>query len=92
MSMPGGPGGFSPPPGGGMVGGASSEQDATIALVTGILGIVCCGPAAIAALFFGNKVRNDSMNPKQNLGNIGFILGIIGVALWILGTVYWVVS
>lgn len=89
MSMPGGPGGFAPPPSGGTSGGfaASSEQDATIALVTGILGLLCCGPAGIAAIIYGNKVRNDPMNPKQGLGTAGFFLGVAAVVIWALAVV-----
>ena len=87
MSMPGGPGGFAPPPNtGGFA--ASTEQDAIIALATGIFGLLCCGPAGIAAIIYGNKVRNDPMNPKQNFGTIGFFLGIAALVLWAAAPLY----
>lgn len=90
MSMPGGPGGFAPPPGGMGGGGfaASTEKDANIALGAGIFGLLCCGPAGIAAVIYGNKVRSDPMNPKQNFGTIGFFLGIAALVLWAAALLY----
>ena len=37
---------------------------------------------------YGNKVRNDPMNPKQNFGTIGFFLGIAALVLWAAALLY----
>ncbi|MBK9560704.1 MAG: DUF4190 domain-containing protein [Candidatus Microthrix sp.] len=96
MSMSGGyqppppGGGFQPPPQG-MV-STTSNNDATIALVAGILSLVCCGfVAAIPAIIYGNRVRNDPSNPQQGFGTAGFIMGWISVALSLVGIVVWVI-
>jgi hypothetical protein len=75
-----------------MGGGADISKNnlGTWALVLGIVGIVCCGPAAIAAIFVGNsskKAAAQGLANNGNLGQIGFILGIVGVVLWVLGTI-----
>lgn len=64
---------------------------AIISLVTGILGILCCGwfILSIAALvlgFLGRKEINESGGAKTGSGMAmaGLILGAIGVALGIL--------
>lgn len=94
MSMPGGyqppPPGFQPPPAG-MV-STTSNNDATIALVAGILSLVCCGfVAAIPAIIYGNRVRNDPSNPQQGFGTAGFIMGLISIVLSVLGIIVWVI-
>ncbi|MCB1027020.1 MAG: DUF4190 domain-containing protein [Microthrixaceae bacterium] len=105
MSMSGGgyqpppPGGgnYGPPPGGGfqpppqgMV-SATSNNDPTIALVCGILSLVCCGIfTAIPAIIYGNRVRNDPGNPQQGLGTAGFIMGWISIVMTVLGIVGYV--
>lgn len=83
-------GGFQPPPQG-MV-ATTSNNDATIALVAGILSIVCCGfIAAIPAIIYGNRVRNDPSNPQQGFGTAGFIMGWISIALSVIGIIAWVI-
>ena len=83
-------GGFQPPPQG-MV-STSSNNDATIALVCGILSIICCGfVTAIPAIIFGNRVRKDPNNPQQGFGTAGFVLGWISIVLSDLGGIAWVI-
>lgn len=72
------------------MGPTSSNNDATIALVTGILSLLgCCLGIfiAIPAIIFGNRVRNDPSNPQQNLGTAGYIMGWISVGLNVLGII-----
>ena len=84
-------GGFQPPPQG-MV-ATTSNNDATIALVAGILSIVCCGfIAAIPAIIYGNRVRNDPSNPQQGFGTAGFIMGWISIALSVIGIIAWILA
>jgi hypothetical protein len=67
---------------------------AIISLVTGILGILCCGwfVFSIAALilgFLGKKEIDDSQGAKKGggLALAGLILGGVGIALGILNWV-----
>ena len=67
---------------------------AVTALVTGILGLVCCGCGvfSIAALVFGvlgKKEIAESNGAKTGAGmaQAGFILGIVGIVLSVL---YWI--
>jgi hypothetical protein len=74
------------------MGGAETSKNGlgTWALILGIVGILCCGPAGIAAIIVGNnskKAAAQGLATNGNLGQVGFILGIIGVILWILGTI-----
>ncbi len=85
-------GGFQPPPRG-MV-STTSNNDATIALVTGILSLVCCSIGifiAIPAIIYGNRVRKDPTNPQQGLGTAGFVMGWISVVLNVLAIIAWVI-
>jgi len=70
----------------------TSDSDATIALITGILSLVgCCGLLAIPAIIYGNRVRKDPNNPQRGFGTAGFIMGWISVALTLVGIVAWVI-
>lgn len=83
-------GGFQPPPQG-MV-SSTASNDPTIALVCGILSLVCCGIfTAIPAIIYGNRVRNDPGNPQQGFGTAGYIMGWISVALTVLTIVGWII-
>lgn len=88
MSQP-----FPPPPP--PVAPASSSNRATISLILGIIGVVCCGLAAPFAWVMGNKeleAIRTGLAPaaNQGLATAGKILGIIGTILLALGIV-WVV-
>ena len=92
-----------PPPGGGYgapqpgYGGSQPQSTSVLAivsLVTGILGILCCGwfVLSIAALvtgFLGRKEIADSQGAKKGggLAMAGLILGAVGIVLGILNWV-----
>ena len=67
---------------------------AIISLVTGILGIVCCGSfifgiAALILGFLGRKEINESNGTKKGAGlaMAGLVLGAVGIVLVL---VYWI--
>jgi hypothetical protein len=69
----------------GTVGVASGPNDsqATLSLVFGIIGVLCCGVLAPVALFIGNSSRRRIQASGGALGGsglatAGFVLGIIG--------------
>jgi hypothetical protein len=62
-------------------------------LVLGILGIVACGPLAVAAWMMGSKdlteIRAGRMDPSgKDMTQIGYVLGIIGSLLLALSLVF----
>jgi hypothetical protein len=68
---------------------------ATLILVFGILGIIMCGPLAIAAWVMGNgdlkAMDAGTMDPSgRSTTNAGKVCGIIGTILWGLGTLAWI--
>ncbi|HEY7564961.1 MAG TPA: DUF4190 domain-containing protein [Acidimicrobiia bacterium] len=68
------------------------QSQATTILILGILSIVCCGLAGIAAWIMGNnelRAIDEGRRPPENRGtaNAGRICGIIGLALTVLGLV-----
>lgn len=78
-----------PPPPAAM--GSSSQ--ATMSLVLGIVGIVCCGLAAPFAWWMGKKelaAIDAGTNPEagRGLATAGKILGIIGTILLVLGLIW----
>lgn len=58
------------------------KGQATASLITGILGVVCCGPCAIAALILAIVAKNKGS--KSGMATAGLILGIIGILIWII--------
>jgi hypothetical protein len=62
-----------------------------IALVLGILSIVCCGfLAGIPAIFVGRSELKDidegrSTEANRTIAKVGYILGIVGTALSCIG-------
>jgi len=86
-----------PPPPGGAYGqppqGAQRPNSvmAIISLVTGILGIPCCGwfLFSIAAVVLGILGRNETKNGQksgQGMATAGLILGIVGIVMGIVVT------
>ena len=95
---PPGGGGFGPPPGGGFqpppqgMMSSTTNNDATIALVCGILSLVCCSViTGIPAIIYGNRVRKDAGNPQQGFGTAGFIMGWISIAFAIISVIGYVI-
>jgi len=89
--------GSPPPPGYGYPAGGGyavpvGNQKALWALILGILGLLCCGLASIAALILGMQAKSEirasgGMQTGEGQAQAGFILGIIGCALWAVGLV-----
>ena len=83
-----------PPPGGGYGQPAygapapgGTNKKATWALVTGILGILCCGPLGIVAIILGRGAEQEIRTTGQGgagMAKAGFILGIVALALLVL--------
>ena len=64
---------------------APNSRKGTWALVCGILGILCCGLLAIAAIILGRQAQAEGQ--RGGTAKAGEILGWIGVALWVVGIV-----
>jgi hypothetical protein len=83
-----------PPPGGGYgqpaygsPAAGGTNKKAIWALVTGILGILCCGPLGIVAIILGRGAEEDIRNTGEGgagMAKAGFILGIVALALLVL--------
>ena len=68
------------------------SSKATTALVTGILGILCCALLGIWAVIAGNQA--EQMIAQHGVGQehktkatIGKVLGIIALVLWVLAII-----
>jgi len=67
---------------------APENGPGTTALVTGILGLLCCGLLSIVAIVTGRKgmaLADAGRASNRGSAQAGMILGWIGVALWIVG-------
>ena len=62
-----------------------AKGQAIASLVCGILGVLCCGPCAIAALILSIVARNNGN--KSGMAKAGLILGIIGIAIWVINII-----
>jgi hypothetical protein len=76
---------------------SSTNQKGLWAMILGIVGLLCCGLAAIAALVLGIQAKNEiaaSGGAQTNAGQAqaGYILGIIGCALWVVGIVVYAIA
>lgn len=64
---------------------APENGPGTTALVTGILGLFCCGILAIVAIIQGKKgmaLADQGLATNRGSAQAGMILGWVGVALW----------
>jgi hypothetical protein len=89
---PGQPAGYPPPPPGS---GEVGADKATLALIFGIGGIICCPPVAIAAFVMGNNAKKEAESTGRPLNgtiNAARILGIVGCVLLALGIVFFVIA
>ena len=83
-----------PAAGYGPSGAALQNGSGTTALVTGILGLLCCGLLSIVAIVTGRKgmrLADQGLANNRTLAQAGFILGIIGVAIWVVGVVFYAI-
>jgi hypothetical protein len=70
------------------VGYGQENGKGTTALVTGILGLLCCGLLSIVAIITGRQgmtLADQGRASNRGSAQAGFILGWIGVGLWVLG-------
>ena len=72
----------------------SSSTQAIVALVLGILGIICCGLLAPIAWYLGSqevKAIREGRSPVagEGLAKAAMILGIIGTVIFVL-TLLWI--
>jgi hypothetical protein len=75
-------------------GTALRPHRATLVLVLGIVGLVCCMPAGIVAWVLGHQDLRDMsagvMDPAgRGMTQAGKILGMISVALTVVGCLVW---
>lgn len=92
------PGYAVPPPYGAVPGtpyaGAENGQGTT-ALVTGIVGLLCCGLVSIVAIVTGRRgmaLADAGRATNRGTAQAGFVLGWLGVGLWLLGVIAAVVG
>ncbi|HEX6548188.1 MAG TPA: DUF4190 domain-containing protein [Candidatus Dormibacteraeota bacterium] len=90
-------GGYQPAaPGNGAVAAAPNDSQATLALVLGIISVVCCSILGPVAFFIGNASLQRIRASGGTLGGAGLaqagrILGIIGTVFLALGILYAIV-
>lgn len=73
-------------PGAPLTGVIETSGKATASLVTGIIGLLCLTPVAIAAVILGHLAKNEIKRSGGRLGGdsratAGLVLGYIGIAL-----------
>ncbi len=69
------------------------SSKATTSLVTGIIGILCCGLLGIVALVTGKQATAEAAAagyPQPGNAKAGIILGWIAIGLMIVGVVAWI--
>jgi hypothetical protein len=69
-----------------------TSQKAVWALVTGLIGLLCCSPAGIVALILGNIAKKEiaasgGAETGAGMAQAGVILGIIAIVLMVLTVV-----
>ncbi|MFD1826633.1 MULTISPECIES: DUF4190 domain-containing protein [Mumia] len=90
------PPGYNPPPGGDPYGVPPQTSNKAIwALVTGLLGLLCCGVIGIAGIILGNQAKAEIEASQGRLtgtgmAKAGFILGIVSIVLTVLGVLLYV--
>lgn len=75
----------------------SGTSSPTTLVVTGVLGIICCGFLAPYTWIKSNQAIQSLQSGYGNIAdqgtyNIARILGIVGTALWIIGIIVQVLS
>ena len=70
--------------------GAPENGQGTTALVTGILGLLCCGLLSIVAIVTGRRgmaLADEGRADNRGTAQAGMVLGWVGVGLWLVGVV-----
>ena len=66
-------------------------------MIIGIVSILCCGPAGIAAIIMGNQAKKEiaasgGALTGQGQAQAGFVLGIIALVLMVLVVLFYAVA
>jgi hypothetical protein len=82
---------------GGYAASPPNDSQATLALILGILSIVCCAILGPVAFFIGNASRNRIQASGGTLGGYGlatagWIMGIIGTVFLALEILYVIIA
>jgi hypothetical protein len=90
----GGPPGYGDQYGGGYV-QPGTNQKAVWALVTGLLGLLCCGPVGVAGIVLGNAAKREidasgGAQTGRGMAQAGVVLGIIAVVWTVVALVLFV--
>ncbi len=91
------PPGYNPPPGGDPYGMPPQNSNKAVwALVTGLLGLLCCGVIGIAGIILGKQAKAEIEASQGRLtgagmAKAGFILGIVSVVLTVIGVVFYAI-
>ena len=67
-----------------------TNQKAIWSLVTGIVGLLCCGPVGIAAIIMGRQAQAEIAQTGQQgagMAKAGFILGIIALVFLVINLI-----
>jgi hypothetical protein len=88
---------YQPPAGytGAVVGAVPQNQKSVIALILGILSVICCPICGPIAFFIGRQAMAEvdasgGAQSGRGLAQAGFILGIIGSVFLVLAVLYWI--
>jgi len=86
---PEGPGGGQPGYGYGGYAQPQTNKKAIWALVTGLVGLLCCGLVGIAGIVLGNQAKAEidgsgGAQTGRGMAQAGFILGIVALGLMVL--------
>lgn len=92
------PPGYPPPPQYGQYGApvpgvVPGSQQATVSLVTGIIGLLCCVLLGIVAIVTGKKATAEAAAaglPQPGNAKAGIILGWVSIALTVVGILAYV--
>jgi hypothetical protein len=88
---------FPPGPGAGYGAVGLKPHRATLVLVLGIVGLLCCGPVGIVAYLFGKndlaEMDSGVMDPSgRGTTNVGRILGIVAMVFLVIQVGYIIVA
>ena len=74
----------------------ANNQKAVWAMVLGIVGLLCCAFAGIAAIILGKQAQNEidasgGVQGGRGMATAGFVLGIIAIVAWVIIVIFYVV-